>query len=67
MLLFFSVPKQLLLFKLIQTYSEEREEDVADELVREVMFLVTNEPGVRQELKQNIVVSFHYICHISTV
>ena len=59
-LLFFSVPKQLLLYQRIQQCSEEREEEVADELVREVMFLVSNDSVSRQQLKQNIVVSFKF-------
>ena len=53
-LLFFSVPKQLLLFQLIQEWDEENVEECLDLLLKEVMFLVTNDPIARKDLRENI-------------
>ena len=60
-LLFFSVPKQLLLYQLIQQCEEEEEEgegqgegqgeQCVDLLVREVMFLVSNDTATRKYLR----------------
>lgn len=55
-LLFCSVPKQLLLFQMIEDFTVDTQDEVAQQLVREVMFLVKNDPTVRDELKQNILV-----------
>ena len=57
-LLFFSVPKQLLLFQLIQQLEEGREEEIADQVVKEVMFLVTNDPRARDKIKDSVLVSY---------
>ena len=56
-LLFFSVPKQLLLYQLIQEWDEENVEGCLDLLVKEVMFLVTNDSITRQGLREDIQVS----------
>ena len=65
-LLFFSVPKQLLLYQLIQQFAKEGGEEIADQLVREVMFLVVNDPTAREELKESILVS-HSLVHMRTL
>ena len=56
-LLFFSVPKQLLLYQLIREWDEENVEECLDLLLKEVMFLVTNNPIARQDLREDIQVS----------
>ena len=56
-MLFFSVPKQLHLYRLIQQWEEENMEECVDMLVQEVMFLVPNNPTARQGLRENIEVS----------
>lgn len=50
-LLFFSVPKQLLLYQLIQ---ECNEEELVYLLLKEVMFLVSNDPETREQLSEDI-------------
>ena len=55
-LLFFSVPKQLLLYQLIQQFSKDREEEVTERLMQDIMFLVKNVPTARQKLWSNIMV-----------
>lgn len=56
-LLFFSVPKLLLMYQLMQEWSEGKKEGCLDQLVREIMFLVTNDSLTRETLCQNIEVS----------
>ena len=53
-LLFFSVPKQLLLYQLIQNWNDKNVEECLDLLLKEVMFLVTNDPITRHHLRQEI-------------
>ena len=53
-LLFFSVPKLLLVYQLMQGWNEEEEEGCLDQLVREIMFLITNDPLTRDTLRKNI-------------
>ena len=56
-LLFFSVPKQLLLYQLIQQCEEENMEECVELMVREVMFLVANDPITREDLSNDIEVN----------
>lgn len=49
-LLYFSVPKILLLYQLIHTLKEK-------EIVREVSFLAINQPEEREKLKNRVLVS----------
>ena len=54
-LLFFSVPKLLLVYQLMQGWNEEEEEEgCLDQLVREIMFLITNDSTTRENLQENI-------------
>ena len=55
-LLFFSVPKLLLVYQLMQGWNEEEEEEEGclDQLVREIMFLITNDSTTRENLRENI-------------
>lgn len=63
-LLFFSVPKQLLLYQLIHKWDEENTEECVDMIVKEVMFLVTNDPMTRQELRERIEVTEYTHCAV---
>lgn len=56
-LLFLSIPKQLLLYQLIQEWKEEETENSVYLLLREVMFLVSNDPQTREQLSEYIEVS----------
>ena len=53
-LLFFSVPKLLLVYQLMQGWTEEEEEGCLDQLVREIMFLITNDSTTRENLQESI-------------
>ena len=53
-LLFFSVPKLLLVYQLMQGWDEEEKEGCLDQLVREIMFLITNDSLTIENLHQNI-------------
>lgn len=61
-LLFFSVPKQLLLYRLIQEWNEENTENLVDLLLKEVMFLVSNEHQTRELLSEDIQVRRQCTC-----
>ena len=65
-LLFFSVPKQLLLYQLIQRCEEEISEECVELMVSEVMFLVANDPDTREELKDDIEVTL-YMAHMMLI
>ena len=57
-LLFISVPKLLQIYRLIQreegSDEEEKTEEYADKLIREMMLLISNNPDSRAELKAKI-------------
>lgn len=53
-LLFFSVPKQLLLYRLIQEWNEENAENLVYLVLKEVMFLVSNDHQTREQLSEDI-------------
>ena len=56
-LLFFSIPKQLLLYQLIQEWKEEDKEKSEYQLLREVMFLISNDPPTREQFRKHIEVN----------
>ena len=56
-LLFFSVPKLLLVYQLIQGWNEEEREGCLDQLVREISFLINNEAMTRETLRKKIEVN----------
>lgn len=65
-LLFLSIPKQLLLYQLIQEWKEEETENSVYLLLREVMFLVSNDPQTREQLSEYIEVSKDDDCGITS-
>ena len=60
-LLFFSVPKLLLLYQLIREWDEENTDECLDLVVKEVMFLVSNDSMTRNTIKEQIEVTIHIV------
>ena len=58
-LLFFSVPKLLILYQLIRVWDEENIDECLDLVVKEVMFLVSNDSMTRNAIKEQIEVRIH--------
>lgn len=70
-LLYFSVPKMMLLYWLIHDSCQGGEEMV-DKMVHEVGFLMINQPGEGEKLRKTVVVSIYnsiniIICHYPSI
>ena len=66
-LLFFTIPKQLLLYQLIQQWKGENNEETVYQLLREVTFLVSNNPPTIEQLRKQIEVNEWDFLHLTSV